>query len=126
MLPENRVPTHPGEILSEEFLKPMGITQTALAEQLKVPVQRVNTLISGKRGVTPETALLLAMAFETTPQFWMNLQTNFDLWNARHTMQITVEAIGSSGSSTRGLTNRPRRREPSPATAKKRDRSELG
>jgi addiction module HigA family antidote len=56
MLPNRRVPTHPGEILSEEFLKPLGLTQVALAEHLGVPIQRINELIRGKRGVTPETA----------------------------------------------------------------------
>lgn len=79
MLPNNRIPTHPGEILSEEFLKPLDLTQVALAEHLGVPVQRINELIRGKRGVTPETAWLLAGAFGTTPDFWINLQTAHDL-----------------------------------------------
>lgn len=79
MLPENRIPTHPGEVLSEEFLKPLGVTQVALAEHLGVPVQRINELVRGKRGVTPETAWLLAGAFGTTPDFWINLQTAHDL-----------------------------------------------
>lgn len=79
MLPRNRVPTHPGEVLSEEFLRPLGITQVALASHLGVPVQRVNELVRGKRGVTPETAWLLAGAFGTTPEFWINLQTAHDL-----------------------------------------------
>lgn len=59
MPPENRIPTHPGEILSEEFLKPLGLTQVALTEHLGVPVQRINEFVRGKRGVTPETAWLL-------------------------------------------------------------------
>lgn len=79
MLPRKRTPTHPGEVLSEEFLKPLGITQVALADHLSVPVQRINELVRGKRGVTPETAWLLAGAFDTTPEFWLNLQTNHDL-----------------------------------------------
>jgi len=87
MLPKNRPPTHPGEILLAEFLEPTGITQSALAEKLGVPIQRVNTLINGKRGMTPETALLLARFFETTPEFWMNLQTKHDLWHAQREMQ---------------------------------------
>ena len=82
MQPERRVPTHPGEILREEFLAPMGLTQVALAEHLGVPVQRVNELVRGKRGITPETAWLLAQALDTTPEFWLNLQAAFDL--ARH------------------------------------------
>lgn len=82
MTPKHRAPTHPGEILNEEFLRPLGLTQSALAGKMGVPLQRVNTIISGKRGVTAETAILLARAFGTTPQFWMNLQTNSDLWHA--------------------------------------------
>jgi addiction module HigA family antidote len=79
MLPKNRIPTHPGEILQEEFLTPLGLTQVALAKHIGVPTQRINELIRGKRGVTPETAWLLSQAFDTTPEFWINLQTNYDL-----------------------------------------------
>jgi addiction module HigA family antidote len=86
MLPKNRPPTHPGEVLLTEFLEPKGITQSALAEKLDIPIQRVNTLINGRRGMTPETALLLARFFETSPEFWMNLQTKFDLWHAQQAM----------------------------------------
>lgn len=82
MQPTNRKPTHPGEILLEEFLKPKKMTQLELAKRMRVPVQRVNTLINEKRGVTPETAILLSQVFGTTPQFWMNLQTNYDLFVA--------------------------------------------
>lgn len=88
MLPENRIPTHPGEVLSEEFLKPLGLTQVALAEHLGVPVQRINELVRGKRGVTPETAWLLAGAFGTTPDFWINLQTSRDLAATRPTQEV--------------------------------------
>jgi addiction module HigA family antidote len=83
MLPTTRIPTHPGEILQEEFLRPLGVTQVALAEHLGVPVQRVNELIRKKRGVTPATAWLLAQALDTSPEFWMNLQANHDLAAAR-------------------------------------------
>jgi addiction module HigA family antidote len=83
MLPENRVTTHPGEILKEEFLDPMGITQMAFAEHLGIPLQRVNEVIRGKRGVTPETAWLFSQALGTTPQFWMNLQNAYDLTSRR-------------------------------------------
>ena len=79
MVPKNRVPTHPGEILLEEFLAPLGITQVALAEHIGVPVQRVNEIVRGKRGITPETAWLLGEALGTTPQFWLNLQSNYEL-----------------------------------------------
>ena len=94
MLPRKRIPTHPGEILSEEFLKPLGVTQVALAGHLGVPVQRINELVRGKRGVTPETAWLLAGAFGTTPEFWLALQTNHDLVRARptHPIQQLAEA----------------------------------
>jgi addiction module HigA family antidote len=88
MLPRKRTPTHPGEILSEEFLAPLGVTQVALAHHLGVPVQRVNELVRGKRGVTPETAWLLADAFGTTPEFWLNLQTNHDLVRARPARKV--------------------------------------
>ena len=88
MLPANRVPTHPGEVLLEEFLKPLGVTQVALAEHLSVPVQRINELVRGKRGVTPETAWLLADALGTTPDFWVNLQSAHDLAAARPTKRV--------------------------------------
>ena len=79
MIPKHRRPTHPGEVLVEEFLTPLGITQVTLAEHLGVSVQRVNELVRGKRGITPETAWLLAQAFATTPEFWLNLQAAYDL-----------------------------------------------
>jgi addiction module HigA family antidote len=79
MSPRNRIPTHPGEILSEEFLIPLNLTQVALAEHLGVPVQRINEIVKGKRGITPETAWLFAQALQTSPEFWMNLQIQYDL-----------------------------------------------
>ena len=88
MLPTNRVPTHPGEVLLEEFLKPLGVTQVALAEHLEVPVQRINELVRGKRGVTPETAWLLAGALGTSPDFWVNLQSAHDLAATRPSKRI--------------------------------------
>lgn len=88
MLPENRIPTHPGVVLSEEFLKPLGLTQVTLAKHVGVPVQRINELVRGKRGVTPETAWLLAGAFGTTPDFWVNLQTAHDLAATKPTTKI--------------------------------------
>ncbi|HOT24423.1 MAG TPA: HigA family addiction module antitoxin [Thermoleophilia bacterium] len=83
MIPENRIPTHPGVILAQEFLAPLGISQVALAAHLGVPVQRINELVRGKRGVTPETAWLLAQAFNTTPEYWLNLQAAYDLARSR-------------------------------------------
>ena len=96
MLPRNRVPTHPGEILQEEFLTPLGLTQVALAKHLDIPVQRVNELVRGKRGVTPETAWLLAGAFGTTPEFWINLQTNHDLARSRPGREVGQVAAAST------------------------------
>ena len=83
MLPSKRIPTHPGEVLVEEFLKPLGVTQVSLAAHLGVPVQRVNEIARGKRGVTAETAWMLSQALGTTPQFWINLQTAHDLGRQR-------------------------------------------
>jgi addiction module HigA family antidote len=88
MIPTHRIPTHPGEILEEEFLKALGITQVALAGHIGVSVQRVNELVRGKRGVTPDTAWLLAQALHTTPEFWLNLQTAYDLARARPTRSV--------------------------------------
>lgn len=79
MLPENRIPTHPGEILLEEFLVPMDVSQVAFAAHIGVPVQRVNEIVRGKRGITPATAWLFAEALGTSPEFWLNLQSNYDL-----------------------------------------------
>ena len=94
LLPEDRTPTHPGEILSREFLAPLGISQVALAAHIGVPVQRVNELVRGKRGVTPETAWLLAQAFETTPDFWLNLQAAYDLARTRPERTIPSAQVG--------------------------------
>jgi antitoxin HigA-1 len=79
MIPKNRDATHPGEILQEEFLVPMKIAQVKFAEHLGVPFQRINEIINGKRGITPETAWLFSKALGTTPEFWMNLQAIYDL-----------------------------------------------
>lgn len=90
MIPENRVPAHPGVILLEEFLQPLGLTQVALAEHIGVPVQRINQLVRGKRGVTPETAWLLSRALGTTPEFWTNLQALHDLARSRPDRDIQL------------------------------------
>lgn len=95
MLPKNRIPTHPGEILLEDFLKPLGVSQVALAEHLEIPIQRINELVRGKRGVTPETAWLLAGALGTTPEFWVNLQTHHDL--VRNRPAKKVHQLASAG-----------------------------
>jgi len=89
MIPSERVPTHPGEVLQDEFLAPLGLTQVRLAEHIGVSVQRINEIIRGKRGVTPETAWLFAQALGTTPQFWVNLQANYDLASVRPKRSIS-------------------------------------
>jgi len=81
-IPTHGAPTHPGEMLLEEFLTPMGINQRELAEAIHVPYQRVNELVNGRRGITPSTALRLARFFDMTPEFWMNLQLRWDLFHA--------------------------------------------
>ena len=79
MIPTNRIPTHPGTILLEEFLQPMNISQETLANHLNLSLQQINQITKDKGSITPEIAWLFAQAFNTTPQFWMNLQTNYDL-----------------------------------------------
>jgi len=82
-IPTDRAPTHPGEMLVEEFLTPMQITQRELADALHVPYQRVNELVNQKRGVTPSTALRLARFFGVSADFWLNLQVRWDLYMAQ-------------------------------------------
>ena len=82
-VPTNRAPTHPGEMLLEEFLKPIGMSQQQLARGIRVPFQRVNELVNRRRGVTPATALRLSRLFGNTPDFWMNLQIRWDLYKAQ-------------------------------------------
>ena len=72
-------PVHPGEILLEDFLKPLGLSQYRLAKSLSVPPRRINEIVLGKRGITADTALRLARFFGTTPQFWMNAQSKYEL-----------------------------------------------
>lgn len=86
MIPKHRKPTHPGEILLEEFLKPLGMSQVELARNMGVPIQRVNTLINGKRDMTAETAILLSRALKTSSEFWMSLQVAYDLYEAQRLM----------------------------------------
>ena len=83
-VPTNRTPTHPGEMLLEEFLEPLGITQRELADDIGVPYQRVNEIVNGRRGMTPSTALRLARYFGNTAGFWMNLQLRWDLYQVQH------------------------------------------
>lgn len=92
-IPTNRPPTHPGEMLLEEFLKPMNLTQRELANGIHVPYQRVNEIVNGKRGITPATALRLAKFFGTSAGFWMNLQQRWDLYHAQKSEERELQAI---------------------------------
>ena len=85
-------PIHPGEILREEYLEPMGLSSNALAKLLRVPANRITTLVAGKRAMTADTALRLAKAFGTTAQFWLNLQTAYELRRAEQD-HVTLRAI---------------------------------
>lgn len=102
MLPMKRIPAHPGEILLEEFMVPLGVTQKALAEHLGTPVQRVSEIVRGRRGVSSETAWLFAQALGTTPEFWMNLQAQHDLSVSRPTRKIMpLRPKGNNGPAPR-------------------------
>ena len=92
-IPTHRSPVHPGEMLLEEFLLPMGITQRELADAIESPYQRVNEIVNGKRGITPSTALRLAKFFGMTPDFWMNLQLRWDLYHAQQEEQRVLARI---------------------------------
>lgn len=93
-VPTHRSPTHPGEMLLEEFLEPMNLTQRALADAIHVPYQRVNELVNGKRGMTPSTALRLEKLFAgTSAGFWLNLQLRWDLYHARQAEEKELASI---------------------------------
>ena len=84
-------PVHPGEILLEDFLKPLGISQYRLAKHIHVPLRRINEIALGRRGISADTALRLARYFNTTPQFWLNLQSHYELDTARLATQRLIE-----------------------------------
>lgn len=92
-LPTDRPPTHPGEMLLEEFLIPMSLSQRELADAIQVPYQRVNEIINGRRGVTPGTALRLARYFGTSAAFWLNLQLRWDLYAASEEEESSLQSI---------------------------------
>jgi addiction module HigA family antidote len=87
MSKERLAPVHPGEVLLEEFLKPMSISQNRLALSIGVPARRINEIVLGKRAITADTALRLARFFGTSPQFWLGLQTDYDL-------EVTLDSLG--------------------------------
>ncbi len=92
-VPTHRPPTHPGEMLLEEFLAPLGITQRELADAIHVPYQRINEIINGRRGVTPSTALRLARFLGMSADFWMNLQLRWDLYHAQQAERDELKNI---------------------------------
>ncbi len=87
MLPKKRPPTHPGEMLLKEFLEPLGITQKEFAKHLGWTYARLNEIINGRRNVSADSALALGEALKTGPEFWLNLQRDWDLWHAMNTHQ---------------------------------------
>lgn len=89
-LPSHQPPTHPGEMLLEEFLKPLGISQSAFAVRLGVSFPRLNEIVRGKRGVTPDTALRLARVTGMSAEFWLGLQQDWDLWHAQRSKQAAA------------------------------------
>ena len=88
MVEDKLKPIHPGEVLLEEFLKPMGLSQNRLALDIRVPARRINEIVHGKRRVTADTALRLARYFDMSPQFWLGLQMDYDL-------DVTADALAN-------------------------------
>ena len=94
-IPKHRPPSHPGEILRQDFLEPIGLTQTQLSDAIHVPFQRINELINEKRGITPSTALRLSKFFGNSSQFWLNLQNNWELYYIFQEEQDDINTIVS-------------------------------
>ena len=94
-IPTHRKPTHPGEMLLEEFLNPMGITQRQLANAIHVSYQRINEIVNKRRGITPSTALRLSKFFDVTPDFWLNMQLRWDLYLAQDAELQDLKVIPS-------------------------------
>lgn len=92
-IPTHRPPTHPGEMLLEEFLKPMGLTQQQLAEAIHLPYQQIDEIINGYRGISPSTALRLGKYFKMSPDFWLNNQQGWDLYHAQVAEADVLERI---------------------------------
>lgn len=92
-IPTHRIPTHPGEMLVEEFLIPMGMTQRELAQSIQVPYQRINEIVNARRGVSPSTALRIAKFFGTSPDFWINLQMRWDLYHVQQAEEAALQSI---------------------------------
>ncbi len=96
MIPSNRVATHPGTILLKEFLEPLGLTPEALAVHIDLPIEKISELVKGERSISPEIAWLLSESLETTPEFWVNLQSIHDLSGSRPSRHVKplASAIG--------------------------------
>lgn len=96
-------PAHPGEVLREMYIKPLGLTITEAAQRLGVPRQRLSQIVNGKASISPDMALRLAKAFEnTSPQFWLNMQNQYDLWQARNSVDLSnVQVFRPSGIESR-------------------------
>ncbi|MCI0400995.1 MAG: HigA family addiction module antitoxin [Gammaproteobacteria bacterium] len=96
MLPKKRSPTHPGEMLLKEFLQPLAVTQKEFAKHLGWTYARLNEIVKGRRGVTAESALALGDALKTGPEFWLNLQRDWDLWDSmqRHEKIPPLRKVG--------------------------------
>lgn len=92
-IPTHRSPTHPGEMLLDEFLNPMGLTQRQLADAIHVPYQRINDIVNGRRSVSQSTALRLAKFFNMSPEFWMNLQLRWDMYFAQQKENAILKKI---------------------------------
>ncbi|HEY9153023.1 MAG TPA: HigA family addiction module antitoxin [Anaerolineales bacterium] len=92
-IPTNRPPTHPGELLLEEFLNPISLTQRELADAIHVPYQRINDIVNGRRGITPRTALRLGKYFNMSADFWMNLQIRWDMYFAQKDEESILKTI---------------------------------
>jgi addiction module HigA family antidote len=98
MLPKHRSPTHPGEMLFKEFLEPLGITQLEMARHLGWPYARLNEIVNGRRGITADSALAIGDALGTGPEFWLNLQNDWNLWHSsrRHTKIPLLKKIAAT------------------------------
>ena len=114
-IPTHREPTHPGEMLLEEFITPMGITQRVLSKAIHVPYQRINEIVNKRRGITPSTALRLGKYFGVSADFWMNLQLRWDLYFANQAESKNLKIIRPfSGKTSSPL---PARKDPQSKTA---------
>lgn len=110
ILKMERVPTHPGEVLLEEFLRPLGLSQSAFAVRSGISFPRLNDLIHARRGVTVDTALRLGRVLGTSPDVWLNLQQSWDLWHAAHGEDAAAIAKLKPLRDTAGVKKKPKRK----------------